>query len=444
MKEQKEPLLQLAENELSTAAIGSTWLEEIRRENLRLFLNLGIPTTRQEAWRFTNLRPLKGIRFQPDQPDLSGSGVEKVSSAQFADLECPRLAFFNGHLAPGLSTGRNWPEGVRVSTLSEAIENEDAILKEHFGQVVDTSNQPFAALNTALFADGALIEIKPGAIVEQAIQILFITTSGNRTPVLSTPRVLIIAGENVQANVIETHLGIGDETYLTIPVTEVFAGPGAVLNHHKITLESPAAFHLGNFSGYESAGARISTIDFTFGGAIVRNDTMTSLEGESAWAELDGLYLASNNQHVDHYTTINHAQPHCDSREHYKGILADRSRGVFRGRIIVAKGAQKTDSKQTNNNLLLSDDATINIKPQLEIYADDVKCTHGATVGRLDKDILFYLQARGISKEMARSILVYAFAGEIISRVKIEKLREELNEYLFTRLPHGELLQAAN
>lgn len=442
IKEKKEPISKLVEELLSKPLDGPEWLKDLRTKSMKRFLELGIPTPRQEPWRFTNLKPLREIGFRMTDNGIDLGTLDRLAELPFTGLGYPKLVFLNGEYIPEASAG-TFPEGLLVQPISEVIRQNGSLLKNNLGKYLDSQEEAFTSLNTALFKDGALVRIAPGAVVQDPIQLLFITSADEGFPVLSAPRVLILSGENSQASVIESHIGIGKGQYLTIPVTEVFAGENSVVDHYRVQLESDTGFHIGSFSGIEEANTNLSTMNLSLSGQIIRTDTAVKLDGEGGWAELDGLFLTNGEHHVDNYTTIHHAKPHCDSREHYKGILSDRSKGVFRGRIIVAKDAQKTDSKQTNNNLLLSDDASINTKPQLEIYADDVKCTHGATIGQLDEKAIFYLRARGISKSVAYSMLIYAFAGEICQRIKAEELKQEMNKYLFSRLPHGEILRAA-
>ncbi|HLV01044.1 MAG TPA: Fe-S cluster assembly protein SufD, partial [Acidobacteriota bacterium] len=257
---------------------------------------------------------------------------------------------------------------------------------------------------------------------------------------MAHPRVLIVAEENSQITVAESHIGISGR-YWSNGVTEIVAAENAVVDHYKLQRENDDGYHTATVQAYQDRASSVTTHTVSLTGAIIRNETNAALDGEGCWSELNGLFLVSQDHHVDNFTQLDHLKPNCSSREHYKGILDDNSQGVFRGRIIVARGAQKTDSKQTNNNLLLSDDAIINTKPQLEIYADDVKCTHGATIGQIDRDAIFYLRSRGIDKKAACSILIYAFASEMVRRIKLEELARQLDNYLFEWLPRGEIIR---
>ena len=271
---------------------------------------------------------------------------------------------------------------------------------------------------------------------------LYLSTAAEEAVVLH-PRNLILVECNSQVTLVESYVGLREGVYFTNAVTEIVAAENAVVDHYKLHHESKKAFHIATMQVHQDRSSSVRTFNATLGGALTRNEVNVVLDGEGADCALEGLYLISGRQHVDNHTRLEHAKPNCDSREIYKGILDEKASGVFHGRIVVLPGAQKTDSKQTNNNLLLSDEALINTKPQLEIYANDVKCTHGATIGQLDQNALFYMRSRGIDKTTARSLLIYAFANQVVSRIKVEAVRNELDNYLFSWLPEGHLLQAA-
>lgn len=412
------------------------WLQKMRKEAIRYFQEAGFPGPREEAWRHTNIKPLTKSSFSLARTDGDPGDLEAGYFRQVADS---RLVFVNGRFDAARST-RPDIAGVRVRLFSEAWDAE--ALKQHLGRYAPATDQPFQALNMALFSDGVLIEVEAGAAIEEPLQVLYMSVPGEE-PLMSHPRVLIVAGENSQISIVETHLAEGEGAYFTNSVTEVAAANGTVVDHYKLQHESREAFHFGSFESSQGRSSSVQNSTITLGGKIVRNQTGAVLDGEGGWAGLNGLFLVSGDGLVDNFTRLHHAQPHCDSREVYRGILEDRGRGVFRGRIIVDKGAQKTDSKQTNKNLLLSDEALINTKPQLEIYADDVKCTHGATIGQLDADAVFYLRSRGIDRKAAESVLIYAFANELVDDIKVPALREQLDDYLFEWLPRGDLVREA-
>ena len=331
------------------------------------------------------------------------------------------------------------PAGVEVLSLADVLASEAnetrAVVESHLASGAGIEDEAFTALNTALLHDGAVVRVPAGTVVEQPIQLLFVTSPPpGGEPVMTHPRVLLVVGENAQVRVVESYGG-GDSVYLTNTITEVIAGPSAVVDHYKLVREGPSGYHIGTMHVRLGRAANFSSHAVTLGGAIVRNDAQALLDGEGVECTLNGLYLANGRRLVDNHTTIHHAQPHCSSHELYKGILDGEARAVFNGKIIVAIDAQKTDAKQTNKALLLSEDAQINTKPELEIFADDVKCTHGATVGQLDEDALFYLRARGLGLEQARSVLIHAFAGDLLNHIAIEPIRDQLDDLLLAQLP---------
>jgi Fe-S cluster assembly protein SufD len=388
---------------------------ELRRASIERFAALGFPTTKDEDWKYTNLAPFLKKPYQPAAPVDAAIVREQLTSAPFADLGCPRLVFVNGRYAPELSTT---PAGVTAGSLGEAPFEDDNAL---------------AALNTALFENGAFVRIEDGRVIEQPIHVLYVSSGGG----VSYPRSLIVAGRDSQANIVEGYLGFGNDAYFTNAVTDLVAGDGAVIVHTKLQTESTEALHYGLLRVRQGASSNITSHNIALGAALARNEINTVLDGEGAECILNGLYLTTGRQHVDNHTTLDHARPHTTSHELYKGILDGKSEGVFHGRIIVRPEAQKTDAIQRNKNLLLSRDAVINTKPQLEIYADDVRCTHGATVGQVDQDAVFYLRSRGIGLEEARSLLTYAFTSDLIEGIQIPAIRNRLAAALFERLAAG-------
>lgn len=432
-KDKTEPWLALYEKMEHGAFAGEPeWLTHLRREGIGRFMVAGFPTLRDEEWKYTSVAPIVETEFAPGPYDPDGLNAERIQELTFDDSGCIRLVFVNGHFSRELSFLDSLPNGLLVSSLSEALGSNVKTLEQHVGAYVDRERHPFSALNTALFTDGALIEIRSDAVIENPIHVIFHSTAA--APIASHPRLLIIADANSQATIIESWIGNG--TYFSNAVVEVSAGENAVVDHYKVNQESGEAFHVAAMAVRLERNSRFITYNITLGGRLVRNDVEAWMGGEGAEATLNGLYLTSGNQHVDNHTRIDHAVPNCPSHELYKGILDGKSTGVFNGKIFVHKDAQKTDAKQTNQNLLLSRDATINTKPQLEIFADDVRCTHGATIGRLDEDALFYLRARGIGKDEARALLTFAFASDILGRIRVEKLRERLEQVVFALQVH--------
>jgi Fe-S cluster assembly protein SufD len=416
---------------------------ELRRRAIDYFGEVGFPTTKLEDWRFTNVSRVASASFARSRPDAAKAAATDVSDHLFESGT--RLVFLDGHFAPELSSLAGLPEGVIVDSLAHAITNSPERVEPHLGQHAKFVDHPFVALNTAFMADGAFIDVPRGVTIEEPIQLLFAATGSlvDGKPVAAYPRNLIVAGEASHVRVIETYVGLAEASYLTCPVTEVVAADGAYVDHYKVQKESVEAYHLATLQLYQGRSSNVFSHSIATGGALVRNDTNANLDAEGSECSMDGLYVLRGNQFLDNHMRLDHAKPHCDSFELFKGILDQSSRAVFNGRIYVAQDAQKTDAKQSSRALLLSKDALVNSNPQLEIFADDVKCTHGSTVGQLDDDAVFYLRSRGIGEEAARSLLTYAFASDIVERIKIEPVRRELEEFLFDRLPKGEVVRQA-
>jgi Fe-S cluster assembly protein SufD len=412
---------------------GGDALARIREEAWSRFVSRGFPTTHDEEWRFTSVAPIAERTFALARPEP----LADVDAYRLTDTSSTELVFVNGHYVPGLSRVGALPEGSHVGSLAESRAAVPDL-------VALRDSSPFVALNTAFLDDGAFIELPAGAIVAGTIHLLFVTTEQVRLPpslvpslgetdtttVMTHPRVLVIMGANSQASIVETYAGPADTTYFTNTVSEIVVGDNAVLSHVKLQYEGADAFHVGSTHVHVKRNGTYLSNAVSLGGRLVRNDIAAVLNGEGGDCTLNGLYCADAERLVDNHTTIDHAQPHCGSREIYKGILADRARGVFNGKIIVRPDAQKTDAKQTNRALLLSEDARINTKPQLEIFANDVKCTHGAAVGQLDEEALFYLRSRGLSDTAARRLLIRAFAADVLNRIPIDALRSNVEERL--------------
>lgn len=419
------------ENALNANA--PAWLPRLRRAAIDAFAEIGFPTSHQEEWIYTNISPLVSTPFVSSRVKLTEEISQKIAGLPLADLGCSRLTFLNGHYAPELSNLRDIPEGVKVGSLAAAWKNHGALLERHFARYADAKTHAFVALNTAFFEDGALIAVPKGAVLQKPLHILQISYGGGQATV-SYPRNLILVGDTGQASIIETFFSLAEDTTFTDTVTEIVAGEGALADYTKVQQESDAAFHYARVQVQQERSSSVTTHSIQLGSALTREEVQAVLGGEGAESLLHGLYVISGQQHVDNHTIIDHAKAHCSSREVYKGVLEGKSQGVFNGKIIVRPDAQKTDSKQSNKNLLLSEDAIINTKPQLEIFADDVKCTHGATVGQIDPEAVFYLRSRGIDVGEAKRLLTYAFANDVMERIKFQPLREKLAERLFARL----------
>lgn len=412
------------------------WLAQMRERALAQFAEQGFPTTRDEEWRYTNIAPIQRSAFRPARKDVTGLTAQQLQPFIFRDLSCHRLVFVNGHFVPQLAALGKLPSGVIVSSLAQAIDSSAAFLQRHLAQYAPIDRYGFTALNTAFLADGACIYLPPGATLAEPVHLLFVSTAGDQ-PVLAQPRNLIVAEANSQAVLIESYISLEDARYFTNAISEIVIADDAFIEHYKLGQESAKAYHIGGVHVRQHANSRFISHNITVDGALVRNDIDVLFEAEGGECALNGLYVASNRQHIDNHTRLDHAQPRCNSREFYKGVLDGRARAVFNGRIIVRQDAQHTDAQQENKNLLLSRDAEVDTKPQLEIYADDVKCAHGATVGQLDDDALYYLRSRGIDAATARHVLTYAFAKDVLNRLALEPIRGYVENMLTARLLHG-------
>jgi Fe-S cluster assembly protein SufD len=413
---------------------GPRWWQDLRDRAAARFTALGLPTSRDEEWRFTPLGALTSTEFRPASDGAAAAASVELPRYLYSDARV-RLVVVNGRFVPELSSTAGLPAGVRVGSLATAIADHADVVQRYLGQLADTAGRAFVALNTTLAADGVYVHVPERVALESTVHVVFITTDGTAAaPATWSPRSLIVAGPRSQLRIVETFVGAQGAVYFTNGVTEIFAGEDAVVDHYKVQEESLDAFHVGSTFVHALRASNVSSHSFSLGGRWVRNDAVALLDGEGAECTLNGLYLADGERVVDNHTSIDHAKPHCPSHEIYKGILGGRARAVFNGKIVVRQDAQKTDAKQTNRALLLSDDASINTKPQLEIFADDVKCTHGAAIGQLDEDAIFYLRARGLTYFEARDMLIHAFAGEILDRVKIPSLKEGLETVLYAQL----------
>jgi len=414
------------------------WLLPLRKAGMARFSELGLPTVNHEDWRFTNTAAIAKLPFNPAFEAEDSVTAGALKDLVFAGQTGSRLVFVNGHFAPKLSAVTNLPAGVKAGSLAAALASDAAFLEKHLGKYAASADNGFTALNQAFFLDGGFVYVPAGKVVEEPIQFVYVSTAKPGGTAIH-PRNLVIAEANSQVTVLESYVTLGGSQYFTNAVTELFAGDSARLEFVKFQDEAADAFHMAAFHGEFGRASNVNVHSFALGAKLSRNNIRTKLAGEGLECILNGLYLTRNEQLADHHMIVEHAQPHCASHEYFNGILDDRSRGVFHGRILVRPIAQKTDAKQTNKNLLLSDDAGADTKPQLEIYADDVKCTHGATIGQLNEESIFYLRTRGIGPETARRMLIHAFAGEIIERIQHEPARAELDKIVWDRLeanPH--------
>jgi len=410
------------------------------------FEALGFPTTKNEDWHFTSVAPITERTFRAAMTSKAGVSSEGSTAGMVARADLQRftfgqpawhsLVFVNGEFSENLSSFAGLGGKVRVSSLANAIRSGLGRPERHLGKIATFDTHAFTALNTAFIRDGAFIELQPDAVVDQPIHLIFVSEGQGES--ISHPRNLIVAAQNSRATIIESYICIRDTPYFTNAVTEISLGEGARLDHYKIQRESEKAFHVGTTQIRQARDSQLHSFSFAVGGSLARTNIYTTLEGNAATCTLNGLYLADGTQHIDNQTSIEHVAPNCPSHEIYKGILDGRSHGVFNGKVYVHPEAQKTDGKQSNNNLLLSPTARVDTKPQLEIFADDVKCTHGATVGRLDETSLFYMKSRGIDARTARELLTYAFAADVLETIEQVEVREELEAATLRRYTeHG-------
>jgi Fe-S cluster assembly protein SufD len=415
-------------------SIEPAWLTSRRAAAARQLLAEGFPTTRDEEFRFTNVAPIAGKAYPAaDVPPARASLDALRAEATVPGLDAHEIVFVNGRFAPELSAIDGLPAGVRLTSLGSTIGADAALVESLFGHAVKFQMKGFTALNTALATDGAILVVEPDTVVERPIHFVFLSSAP--APFGAHVRNLVRIGHHAQVRIVESYIGDAGQEYFTNAITEVLGADESKVEYCRVQRESMAAHHISGTHLQLGRAAVFASESLSLGGAIVRNDVNAVLNAEGISCTLNGLYLVDGDRLVDNHTTIDHAKPHCESHELYKGILDDRGKGVFNGKIFVREDAQKTDAKQTNKVMLLSDDATIDTKPQLEIFADDVKCTHGATIGQLDEAQKFYLKSRGIGEDHARSILLHAFAADIVERIEVEALRTHLERLLLERLP---------
>jgi Fe-S cluster assembly protein SufD len=409
------------------------WLRTLRRDAFARFCEVGFPTTHDEDWRFTTVSAIAQTAFRLPQNGRARLSQQELEPYRVPGVAC-QLVFVNGCFARELSLPGKLPDGVKVSGLAAEISSNAGAIEPHLGRYLDIRRDAFCALNTAFVEDGAYVHIPRGTLVEEPICLLFVSTADD-APSMSHPRNLIVAEEDSQATFVEDYVSLDGGAVFCNTVTELVASDHTVLSHYMIEREHKEAFNISTLRIQQGRSTNVASHSVLLGGALVRNNLHPVLAGEGGECLINGLFIGNGGQHLDNYMLVEHASPHCGSRQFYNGILDGHAHGVFHGRIIVHKDAQKTDAKQTNRNLLLSDDAQIDTKPQLEIYADDVKCTHGATIGQIEGDALFYLRSRGIDEVSARKLLLFAFASECLDRMKQGPVRKHveglINQCLF-------------
>src|ERR1017187_3876548 len=428
----KDKFVQEFEASLSNDA--PHFLKTIKEEAINYFERMGFPTTKMEYWKYTNVKPILEHSYKTANKNQTiNLTKEELNKYLIAGYDSTLLVFYNGCFVKEYSQTNNLPEDVIIDSLIN--QQNHPLFQSHYSQIADYNKEVFTAMNTAFANDGAFIFIPEKTVIPQAIHILYLTDSvdGN---VISFPRNLIIVSQSSQVQIVESYHSISNQLSFTNAVTELIAYENAIIDYYKIQDENNASFQINNTQIKQERNSNVSSNTITLDGALVRNNLNYLINGEGCETHLFGLYLLNGKQHVDNHTLVDHAVPHCLSNELYKGIMKDQSSGVFNGRIMVRKDAQKTNAFQSNKNILLSDNAHVTTKPQLEIFADDVKCSHGATTGQLDQEALFYLRSRGIAKDKAMALLVHAFASDVIDKVKIDKLKINLLHLISERLNH--------
>jgi Fe-S cluster assembly protein SufD len=416
-----------------TGALGTpSWLAPLRRSAIARFAETGFPTTRDEDWRYTNLAPLTATPFRPvSAPVADGLLAETLAHLSLGGGDWPRLVFVDGRYSPRHSSLPQLPGGARLVSLADAMATDGEVIARHLARHAAWDANVFAALSTAFARDGAFLHLPADTSLPGPIELLFVATTPG---VLTQPRILVVAGAHSRVAFVERYVGLTGEAYFANAVTEIVAGPGATVNHYVLQEQGLGAFHVATLHASLERDSAFSTCGVTLGARLARTTLTLAFGGEGGQGVLGGLYLASGRQHVDHHVTVDHAVPRCSSRQLYKGILDGSSRAVFNGRILVRPDAQKTDANQTNKHLLLSDGVEVDSKPQLEIFADDVKCTHGAAEGQLAPEAIFYLRSRGLDEGAARELLTLGFAREVIDRIAVDPLRAYLDRTLAARL----------
>ena len=415
------------------AAGAPAWLGELRRAALAEFQSVGFPTTRNEDWHFTSVTPIAERTFRAPKPAAAHTPAE-ILGLVTGDAAWPRAVFVNGRFDAALSS-LGGLDGAKVATLSSALRDMPDFVATHLGRLATFDRQAFTAFNTAFAQDGLVVRVPKGVKVAAPLHVIHVADAQAAGSMLH-PRLLVVVEPLAEFAVVESFVALKGTEYLTNAVAEVFVGNGARVHHYKVQQEARDAFHVGTVQATQGRDSLFHSFSYAAGAALSRTNIYTTLLGEAAEVRLNGLYLVDGSQHADHQTFVEHIAPACASRELYKGVLDGEAHGVFNGKVFVDPEAQKTDGKQTNHALLLSPDARVDTKPQLEIFADDVKCTHGATVGRLDEMALFYLKSRGVGAENARALLTYAFAAEVLETVEVDALREGLEAIAFRRFTH--------
>ena len=430
-----------AERESTLPGHHLAWLRGVRRTGIDAFARTGFPTPRNEHWKYTNVSPIEKRAFDlaaPSSGTVAAAGDLAERLANVGDGPC--MVFVDGRVEREFSNVHALPRGVDVEEFGGLIERDSEFLEGRLGGIVAPEKTAFTALNAAFMDAGAVVRVAPGTVVDTPVHLVFVSGSHECERAYS-PRIVIAADAGSRIAVVEHFIGLDDTVYLDNVVTEIEVAEGAAVEHHKVQRASAGAYHVAALQAKLAAGASFHSWAVSLGARLSRHDIEVSLEHEHARCSLDGLYLANGRQHVDFHTNVEHFAPNCESHEYYKGIAGGRGRGVFNGRVYVHPDAQKTEAHQTNRNLLMSRNAEIDTKPQLEIHADDVKCSHGATIGQLDEQMLFYLRSRGIEESAARGMLTYGFARDVVDRIALPALREPIGAAVLEHLPGGDGLR---
>ncbi len=410
------------------------WLSGLRDKAIERFSALDFPTPKVEEWKFTNLAPLTKTAFGPLPEQADEVAGDEFAGFLMQESPCHLLVFVDGRFRPRLSALGDLPAGAEITTLAAAVEARADMLESHLGGGTTIDEKPFLALNTAFMADGAVLRLGPGVALEQPVHFLYLATA-HEAPVVTHPRNLIVFGRGSSGTVFESYIGAGSQTYWTNAVTDVVVDEGAALNHYRLQAEGDRAFHIATTEVRLARDSTYESFVLSVGGRLSRNEIAAAINGAGIDCRLSGAYLARGRQHIDNTTFIDHAEPESRSREVYKGVLDGKAHAVFQGKIVVRPRAQKTDAHQLNKNLLLSETARVDTKPELEIHADDVKCSHGASVGALDAEALFYLRARGLDARRARNLLIEAFVGETFEHISSPSVRAHLERMASSWLP---------
>ncbi len=413
-----------------------TWLSASREQALQEFSRQGFPHHRLEDWKYTSIRPIEKRQFKLAETTDHTVDAASLSHYLCKDMACHLMVFVDGRFSAPLSNLGTLPDGVKIKDITTALKEDTELVQTHLGSAADISRNGFAAMNMAFMSDGVFVELHKNTKVELPIHPMFLS-SGKQEEVTSQARILILAGQGSQAKIIESYQALGNSVYFNNITTEIKLAANANIEHYKVQQESNKAFHIATLQVDQQRDSTFTSHSVSLGAQLARNDINSWMGDEGATCNLNGLYVTEGRQHCDFHTRIDHAMPHCTSNEFYKGILDGHSRAVFNGQVHVHPNAQKSDAQQSNKNLLLSKDAEVDTKPQLEIYADDVTASHGATVGQLDQNMMFYLRSRGIDYNAAHALLVYGFARSVIEKMSLEPLQKHLEMALVNRIPNA-------